>query len=222
LRRIALLAFFFLCLLPACVPQGDPLVNGKTIKSIRPDALEFRILASTQYDADGPIIELARAEPGRTVNAEDGTRLAFWVPVVPREAERLEATQAIITRKRENESEVLVLCDDYNVIGADVRRIYQTKDMHSQPALGFELNDDGGKRFYALTHANKMDPGNPQRARLLGIIMNGQLFSAPRLNAAIRNSGIIEFGTRNTKEEIRQLEAEMNDLLTAMSTDNAE
>ncbi len=200
------------------IPQAEDAEVARIERMISESgALEFRILASTRYDKDGPIIDLAKAESGKTVYATDGSELAFWVPAAPGEAQRFDHDPALTTRKRGKELEVLVLADDYNITGADISSIRETRDERNQLALGFNLNADGGNRFYALTNENKKDPVNPDRVRLLGIIMNGQLYSAPRLNAAIRSNGIIEFGQRNTVEEKRQLQQEISDLIAVMN-----
>ena len=200
------------------IPQAEDAEVARIERMISESgALEFRILASTQYDADGPIIDLAKSESGKTVYGPDNNSIAFWVPVAPGETEQFERDSTLTTRIRGNELEVLVKDDEFDVKGSDIRRIHESYDEHQQLALGFNLKPDGARRFYDLTSANKKDPVNPNRVRLLGIIMNGQLYSAPRLNSAIRDSGIISFGMKNTVEEKRQLQEEISHLMAVMN-----
>lgn len=181
--------------------------------------LEFRILASPKFDKDLPIIDRARNEQGTTIYENiDGkqVRVAFWVPVSEGERAQFEGNTSVITRTRKSGLEVLVLHDKYNVRGDDIRRIYPTFDERQQQALGFELNGPGGRKFYALTNENKKDPVQQERVRQLGILMNGQLYSAPNLNSAIRDSGMIIFGQRSTSEERAQLRQEIEHLMNVM------
>ncbi len=182
-------------------------------------ALEFRILASEQYDSDRAIIDRARNEHGSTVfDIVDGkqVRRAFWVPVAPTERDSFMSGQAI-SRVRGKELEVLVLVDRYNVLGKDIKNIRETVDERQQPALGFSFHPNGAKRFYALTNENKADPVQPNRLRQLGIIMNGELYSAPTLRSAISDSGIIEFSSRNTQAEKLALQKEIDHLMNVMN-----
>jgi preprotein translocase subunit SecD len=64
----------------------------------------------------------------------------------------------------------------------------------SQPVVQFEFNSEGGDKFYDLTSKN---PG-----KMIAIILDEQVISAPVINAAIRNSGYIEgnFTVDSTRE----------------------
>ncbi len=182
-------------------------------------ALEFRILASEQFDSDRAIIDRAKNEHGSTLfDIVDGkqVRRAFWVPAAPGERDSFAAGYAI-TRQRGKELEVLVLVDRYNVLGKDIKNIRETVDERQQPALGFSFYPNGAKRFYALTNENKADPVQPNRLRRLGIIMNDELYSAPTLETAISDSGIIRFNTRNTQAEKLALQKELDHLMNVMN-----
>jgi len=76
--------------------------------------------------------------------------------------------------------------------------------------IDFTFSPDGGERFYELTSRNKPE-GSSEGAfrRSLGIIFDGQLISAPRLNAVIRSSGQItgEFTTQEINDMVRILRA---------------
>ena len=62
-------------------------------------------------------------------------------------------------------------------------------DERAQPRIEFKLTGQGGKRLFSLTSRNK-----PQNDRhfLLGIVLDGKLQSAPRINEPIRTDGVIE------------------------------
>jgi preprotein translocase subunit SecD len=55
-----------------------------------------------------------------------------------------------------------------------------------EPVVAFNLNPEGAEKFSNLTGSNIGKP--------LAIILDGRLMSAPRINARIRDSGIIEGG----------------------------
>ncbi|MGL6226059.1 MAG: protein translocase subunit SecD [Thermoguttaceae bacterium] len=183
-------------------------------------ALEFRILASRQFDMDKAIIDRAENEFGTIIyDTIEGKQIrrAFWVPVSDSERSSFERDTEIITRTRGEYLEVLVLVDKYNVLGKDIKGVREEPDRNQQPGLGFTLHPSGARRFYALTNENKVDPVQPNRVRRLGIIMNGQLYSAPRLESAISDRGIITFGQRNTAAERQALMQEIEHLMNVMN-----
>lgn len=185
-------------------------------------ALEFRILASRQFDMDKVVIDRAENEFGTIIyDTIDGkqVRRAFWVPVSDSERSSFERDTDIITRTRTRGEylEVLVLVDKYNVLGKDIKGVREEPDRNQQPGLGFTLHPSGARRFYALTNENKIDPVQPNRVRRLGIIMNGQLYSAPTLESAISDRGIITFGRRNTAVERQALMQEIEHLMNVMN-----
>ena len=63
-----------------------------------------------------------------------------------------------------------------------------------QPVVAFSFNDEGGDRFYQLTSKNI--------GRQIAIILDGEVISAPKVDSAIRKSGVItgNFTSAETKK----------------------
>ena len=72
------------------------------------------------------------------------------------------------------------------VSGADLRNAYRSVDEWQDPVVAFDLTPDGGSRFQAATRANI--------GKIMAIVLDGEVISAPRIESAIRNSGIIRGG----------------------------
>jgi protein-export membrane protein SecD len=67
--------------------------------------------------------------------------------------------------------------------GDILRNAIATQDQFGQWEIGFELTGDGSDQFYDYTRANIGEP--------LAIVLDGQVLSAPTINAAIRDQGVI-------------------------------
>ncbi len=67
--------------------------------------------------------------------------------------------------------------------GDILRNALATQDQFGQWEIGFELTGDGSDQFYNYTRANIGEP--------LAIVLDGQVLSAPTINAAIRDQGVI-------------------------------
>ncbi|MEN6407080.1 MAG: polysaccharide biosynthesis/export family protein [Thermoguttaceae bacterium] len=178
----------------------------------RPGTLEFRILASSkQHKA---LMERVNKEPGKAEFLDEaGQRLAWWVPM--REGKERSIHDFIVARfkKKQNDREVmevLVVADPYNVTGAYLTKAEAQRDHRGQPCIGFTLNDAGGKRFAQLTGDHLPDAATNFTYKL-GIILDGELWSAPSIQSVIHNQGQIT-GTF-TKQEA----AEIADVLNAGS-----
>jgi SecD/SecF fusion protein len=76
-----------------------------------------------------------------------------------------------------------------NVTGSDLQRVYATQDQQLQPAVGFEFNHAGARKFGSLTRAH-MPEEDGFRYRL-AIILDDLVKSAPVLEDEIREAGII-------------------------------
>ena len=86
--------------------------------------------------------------------------------------------------------------------GWSLARTYLTSDQTNRPAVGFEFDERGAKRFAALTSGN--------HGRCMAILLDDEVYSAPVIRATISKSGIIEMATadpREVNELIRTLEA---------------
>ena len=60
----------------------------------------------------------------------------------------------------------------------------RTVDDLGRPAVSFRLDTNGGRLMGRLTQANKLRP--------MGIVLDGRVYSAPRINGTISTSGIIQ------------------------------
>lgn len=84
------------------------------------------------------------------------------------------------------------------VTGRELKNAGVTRDQHGKPAVSFNLNASGAQKFGRLTGDNI--------GRLLAIVLDGTVVSAPRLNDRITDSGIITGGGGGfAPEEAREL-----------------
>lgn len=87
--------------------------------------------------------------------------------------------------------------DRQNVKGEYLTSVKKGFDEKANPRIEFSLNSQGGKRMFSFTSRNRPVNG---RHSLMGIVLDGKLQSAPRINEPIRNNGVIEGSF--TEEEI--------------------
>ncbi len=96
-------------------------------------------------------------------------------------------------------TELYILCntDRENVTGKYLSRVYATTDEHLQPAVGFNFNHQGARKFgnLTLTYSPEKDDFHFQ----LAIVLDDIVMSAPSINSQIRDSGIIEGGGQGFK-----------------------
>ena len=125
-----------------------------------------------------------------------GRDLAEWVQVgmqeskvagQPEEAQVRLGPFTVERPRDDGEVDVLVKIDELNVTGGYLTNaIPATRD--ARPVVEFNFNLQGAKKFGRLTGANVRESG---RKRRLGIVLDGELLSAPDLNSVIRESGQI-------------------------------
>ncbi len=72
------------------------------------------------------------------------------------------------------------------VTGRDFRSVYASRDENNRPAVTFTLTPDGSQRFGLATSENL--------GRILAIVLDGRIQSAPRIEERITDSGIIRGG----------------------------
>jgi preprotein translocase subunit SecD len=72
------------------------------------------------------------------------------------------------------------------ITGRDLKSAFPSRDERGLPAVSFNLTVDGSQRFGNLTGNNI--------GRLLAIILDGRIQSAPSINGRITNSGVISGG----------------------------
>jgi SecD/SecF fusion protein len=171
----------------------------------RPGTLEFRILASNRQDK--AVIEQARKDRSKAeVLDSSGKRLAWWVPVKAGE-EKSFAGDADIARRakkqgRRDITEILVVGDPCNVSGAYLAKAEASTDNSGHLLVNFTLNDAGGKLFAKLTGDHLPDKSTDFKYRL-GIILDGELCSAPSIRSVIAKQGKITGSF--SKEEVADL-----------------
>ncbi|MEX1020267.1 MAG: protein translocase subunit SecD [Litorilinea sp.] len=83
--------------------------------------------------------------------------------------------------------------------GDILRNAIATQDQFSQWLINFELTSDGSEQFFDYTRANV--------GRQLAIVLDGYVLSAPEINDAIRDSGVIQGAF--TREEAESLAVQM-------------
>jgi SecD/SecF fusion protein len=155
---------------------------------------------------------------------DDPTRASFWntvaearkkgetVPIAHMGGALLFSREYVVPRKpeadRNKQFEYFLLTRDPErgkaVTGEYLTSAGDTQDSKMRPAVRFNFNTKGGDLFYDLTSKNA--PASETEGgfhRYLAIVLDGQIMSAPSLNARIRDSGIIE--GRFTKVEIDRL-----------------
>lgn len=100
---------------------------------------------------------------------------------------------------------ILVVEDRQNVTGANLSRAYQQTDEKLQPAVGFQFNRQGARKFGQLTREHLPEEGGRFHYQL-AILLDNLVMSAPAINSEIRDSGIIEGGGQGFKvKEVQHL-----------------
>jgi len=175
-----------------------------------PGTLEFRILASNRQDK--AVIEQARRDQSKAeVLDPSGKRLAWWVPVKAGEENSLASDPDVARRSKKQDhpdiAEILVVTDSCNVTGAYLAKAEASADNSGHPCINFTFNDAGGKLFAKLTGDHLPDVSTNFRYRL-GIILDGELCSAPSIQSVISNRGVITGSF--SKEQVADLADTLN------------
>jgi len=161
--------------------------------------LEFRILADENASGHKKLIELASAldEDKSRVVDENGNVLGWWVPVREGREKDLSGAGYRGIQKRNKKTaedretlEVLVIKDRQNVTGAFLEKATVEVDHTGNPCIGFRFNDIGGQLFARLTGSHLPDPVT-EFTHKLGIILNGELYSAPSIRSTVSYRGQI-------------------------------
>ncbi len=133
-------------------------------------------------------IALARQNPQAHDVVQGGRVVAKWVKIAPDKFQGVPGMESRQTKT--GETEVLVHMDEYDVDGNYLDRAGSGYDESARPAVNFSFNTPGATRFGALTGDNLPDRISGSHSHL-GIILDGRLFSAPRLISAITSQGQI-------------------------------
>jgi SecD/SecF fusion protein len=165
--------------------------------------LEFRILASMRQNKD--IVQLAQADPSkREVRDSKQNLLAWWVPVKEGQEEHFSSDVIRRTRKigARDVTEILVVKDTYDVNGSYLTRSSPGSDEKGQPCVHFNFNSRGAQLFGQLTGDHLPDTAT-NFYYLLGIILDNEMYSAPRINSRIDASG--EISGNFTQKAVKDL-----------------
>jgi hypothetical protein len=159
----------------------------------RPGTLEFRVLANKKVDK--ALMDRVQKEPAAAeILDPSGKRLAWWVPIKAGEDKSLTHDPNIArrTKKQANReiTEILVVADPYNVTGDYLTQAQLHFDPFGGPRVGFTFNDAGGELFGKLTGDHLPNDSTGLRYKL-GIIIDGELLSAPAIMSKIGNRGEI-------------------------------
>src|ERR1019366_1234092 len=79
------------------------------------------------------------------------------------------------------------------VSGRDLRDARASSDENGQPAVGFNLTNEGGQKFFAFTSAHVKD--------LLAVVLDNKVQSVATIDEPIHDSGIIK--GRFTEQEVK-------------------
>jgi hypothetical protein len=159
----------------------------------RPGTLEFRILASKEVDQ--VLVGQSLKHPAQAeVRDASGKRVAWWVPVAPGHEKSFASYQDIVRRTqkqhRRETTEILVVADPCNVTGSYIIAARLQFNLCGEPGVSFTFNDAGGKLFAKLT-GDHLPKKASDFTYKLGIILDGELFSAPSIQSTIGNKGQI-------------------------------
>jgi preprotein translocase subunit SecD len=82
------------------------------------------------------------------------------------------------------------------ITGRDLKGAYPSRDENGRPAVSFNLNADGAQRFSRVTGENV--------GKLLAIVLDKRIQSAPRINSRISDSGQITGGAAGFSPQAAQ------------------
>src|SRR5215467_3051357 len=102
--------------------------------------------------------------------------------VVPANLEVLPSVE----RGTSSEGSFYVVHQGAAVSGRDLKGAYPSRDENGRPAVSFNLNADGAQRMGRVTEENV--------GKMLAIVLDKRIQSAPRINSRITDSGIITGG----------------------------
>ena len=78
--------------------------------------------------------------------------------------------------------------DDTNVEGKHISQVRSDMDEYGRPCISFNMNTEGGQKMGLFTQLNKPDNSGK---RLMGIVLDGQLHTAPSIEEPIYDRGRI-------------------------------
>jgi preprotein translocase subunit SecD len=111
--------------------------------------------------------------------------------VVPANLEVLPSVE-----RGSSSSEYYVVQQIASVSGRDLKGAYQSRDETGHPAVSFNLNADGAQRMGRTTEENM--------GKMLAIVLDNKIQSAPKINGRITDSGIITGGAGGFQPQAAQ------------------
>ena len=188
------------------IPEVDPIEIARLKKIVsRSGTLAFRILADRTYPEDRQLIELGTKTNETSIRIKTGVdaenkdafnEIGMWVPITPGQEDDFNYENYVTrTRTVRNKEirEVLCIKDIYNVTGDFLSDATPGIDQYGGHCVNFSFNADGANRFGKLTEKNTPNV-QQNRYRHLGIILDGEMYSAPRINSKISGRGQITGG----------------------------
>ena len=156
-------------------------------------ALEFRITASPVFSENREIIALAEALPlGEREVWRGKEMVAKWVSYRIDEFGPVDQPDdRIVKRLAGTQPQALILTDDkLNITGEFLKRSSSGIGRNAKPQVEFTFNQQGAYSFGRLTGQHL--PNASGQKYFLGIILDGNLLSAPSINSKITAQGVIE------------------------------
>ena len=205
--------------LEVIVPEVDQ-SEVDSIKKVvsKSGVLEFRITANPANPSHNRVIKLAEQSIGESV-VEGGIPVGRWVLLNTEKFNEDERKRLVTRLASDGSIEVLVILDRLNVTGGYLTRASSSIDTQSlSPCVNFAFNASGASLFTELTGKNLPDPANGLTSSL-GIILDGELLSAPAIRSTISSNGQItgSFRQRDVDEIVEVLNA--GSLPTALYSD---
>jgi SecD/SecF fusion protein len=178
--------------------------------------LEFRILANSFNPTHKEALELAASETeqNKTYLPDEKNWIARWVPL--KEGERFDPKVNKIRPRKGGGYDILVVRDPQNVTGDYLQNAKSESDPENlTPCVGFTFDSTGGQLFGELTQENKPSDAQPNLRNQLGIILDGELYSAPGIRQKITDRGIITSGDFTNDEAGKKNVQKLVDVLNA-------
>ena len=175
-----------------------PMMEPKKLSSLKKQIintgkLEFRIAASKQIHGDLAKIALESKSKEVAVNKQI---LARWVKL---DEDAFDA-ELVTRRSTTDENEVLILVEDTVVRGKDIKSVKQKNGDDGLPCIEFILNSNGSKAMEKIT-SEHLPKDNGRLKYFLGLIVDGEMIFAPRINSTVSDEIIISGTFGNQKSQ---------------------
>jgi preprotein translocase subunit SecD len=184
-------------LAPASVPKGDV----KRVLAIG-GMLSFHVVIEDPNEP-GVAEMIARMEPGGAGPKQQWGDKLRWFPCAQRNVSPVQATSGGINYILVHATGDRAMTHFDTSQPWSVKNARATRDQSGGAAVAFELDRAGAKRFGDLTGSNT--------GRMLAIVLDGNVLSAPRVNSRIGAHGIINGGPGGfTQQESDYLVSTLN------------